>query len=91
VLFYLQVGEECLACREQAALFDLSSVGKFYLYGPDVQKAADWMFTADTNCPLGRTFDSCMLNSAAGVEANVTVSAIEGGSGGQLGPVFQVA
>jgi len=91
VLVHLQIGEECLACREQTALFDLSSVGKFYLCGPDAQKAADWLFTADINCPPGRTFESCMLNSAAGVEALVTVSAIEGGSGGQIDPVFQVA
>jgi len=91
VLLHLQIGEECLACREQAALFDLSSVGKFFLCGPEAQKAADWLFTADANCPLGRTFDSCMLNSAAGVESHVTVSTVEGGSGGQIDPVFQVA
>lgn len=83
------IGEECLACREQAALFDLSSLGKFYLCGPDAQKAADWLFTADTNCPLGRAVYSCVLNSRAGVEADVTVSAIERGSGGQIDPVFQ--
>jgi sarcosine dehydrogenase len=87
----LQIGEECLACREQAALFDLSSLGKFYLCGPDAQKAADWLFTADTTCPPGRTVYSCMLNCGAGVEADITVSAIERGSGGQIDPVFQVA
>jgi sarcosine dehydrogenase len=90
VLLYLQIGEECLACREQAAVFDLSSLGKFYLSGPDAQKAADWLFTADTNCPLGRTVYSCMLNSAAGIEAAVTVSVIERGSEGHIDSVFQV-
>jgi sarcosine dehydrogenase len=90
VLLYLQIGEECLACREQVALFDMSSLGKFYLCGSEAQKAADWLFTADTNHPLGQTVYTCMLNSRAGVEADVTTSIIETGSGGQIDPIFKV-
>lgn len=79
-----------MACREQVALFDMSSLGKFYLCGPEAQKAADWLFTADTNCLPGRTVYTCLLNSRAGVEADVTASVIETGSGGQIDPIFKV-
>jgi sarcosine dehydrogenase len=67
----------------------MSSLGKFYLCGPEAQKAADWLFTADTHHPVGRTVYTCMLNSRAGVEADVTVSAVETASG-QIDPVFKV-
>ncbi|KAJ4441684.1 hypothetical protein ANN_11542, partial [Periplaneta americana] len=83
------IGEECLACREEVAVFDMSSLGKFYLSGADAQKAADWLFTADTNRPFGRTVYTCALNSRGGVEADVTVTAIETGTGGQIDPIFK--
>ncbi|PNF21900.1 Sarcosine dehydrogenase, mitochondrial, partial [Cryptotermes secundus] len=83
------IGEECLACRQQVALFDMSSLGKFYLCGPEAQKAADWLFTADTHHPIGKTVYTCLLNSKAGVEADITVSTIETGTGGQIDPIFK--
>lgn len=42
-----QIGEEALAARNAAALFNLSYYGKFYLTGPDAQRTADLAFTAD--------------------------------------------
>ncbi|XP_023214183.1 sarcosine dehydrogenase, mitochondrial-like [Centruroides sculpturatus] len=39
------IGNECLGCRENVAVFNMSYFGKFYLMGPDAQKAADWIFT----------------------------------------------
>ncbi|KAJ4441685.1 hypothetical protein ANN_11543, partial [Periplaneta americana] len=83
------IGEECLACREQVALFDMSYLGKLYMCGPEAQKAADWLFTADTRRPIGRTVYTCLLNTKAGVEADVTVSAIETGTGGLTDPIFK--
>ncbi|KDR18080.1 Sarcosine dehydrogenase, mitochondrial, partial [Zootermopsis nevadensis] len=83
------IGEECLACREQVALFDMSQFGKLYMCGPDAQKAADWLFTADTHHPISRTVYTCLLNTKAGVEADVIVSAIETGTGGLVDPIFK--
>ncbi|PSN29571.1 hypothetical protein C0J52_25788 [Blattella germanica] len=85
----LYIGEECIACREEAAIFDMSSLGKYYLSGPEAQKAADWIFTANTRRPLGRTVYTCILNSKAGVEGDITASAIETGKGTQIDPIFK--
>ena len=40
-----QIGRECMACRERAAVFDMSYFGKYYLVGPDAAKAVDWIFS----------------------------------------------
>lgn len=88
--FSSQIGEECLACREHVALFDMSHLGNLYMCGPDAQKAADWLFTANTQHPIGRTVYTCLLNTKAGVEADITVSAIETGTGGLADPIFKV-
>ncbi|XP_075228013.1 sarcosine dehydrogenase [Lycorma delicatula] len=83
------IGGECLACRENVALFDMSYFSKLYLCGPDTQKAADWLFTADTNGPVNQTVYSCLLNKQGGVEADLLVSAINTGSGTQANPIFK--
>lgn len=49
-----QIKNECLACRNSVAVFNMSYFGKFYLSGPDAQKAADWLFTADVNKAEGK-------------------------------------
>ena len=48
-----QIGKECLACRERVAVFNMSYFAKFYLTGPDAQKAADWIFTNNMAKPPG--------------------------------------
>ena len=58
--------------------------------GPEAQKAADWLFTTNTRRPIGRTVYTCVLNTKGGVEADVTVSAIETGTGGLADPIFKV-
>ncbi|XP_046984325.1 sarcosine dehydrogenase, mitochondrial [Schistocerca americana] len=83
------IGEECLACREDVALFDMSYLGKLYLSGPDAQLAADWLFSADTRKEVGQSVFTCLLNPHGGVEADVTVSAIETGTGGQADPILK--
>lgn len=86
---HLVIGSECLACRENVALFDMSYFSKLYLCGPDTQDAADWLFTADTNGPLNQTAYSCLLNKQGGVEADLLVSSINTGTGTQADPVFK--
>lgn len=86
----LQIGDECLACRERVAMFDLSYLGKFYLCGPEAQIASDWLFSANTNVETGQSVYSCLLNPQGGVEGEVIVSAIETGTGSQSDPIFKV-
>lgn len=82
------IGRECLGCRENVAVFNMSYFGKFYLIGPDAQKAADWIFTNDVNKPIGSTTYTCMLNARGGVEADLTVSNIASGDNSSCDPKF---
>ena len=71
-----QIQQECLACRERVAIFDMSYFGKYFLMGPDAQKAADWIFSANMARQPGATIYTCMLNAKGGVEADLTVVSI---------------
>lgn len=53
LLWCWQIGKECLACREKVAVFNMSYFAKFYLTGPDAQKAVDWIFTNNMAKPPG--------------------------------------
>jgi len=79
---------ECLATRTSAGLFNMSYFGKFYITGPDAQKAADWIFSARMDGEVGKTVYTCMLNKNAGIEADLTVSMIEPGTGTSADPEF---
>ncbi|KAJ7986891.1 hypothetical protein DPEC_G00333100 [Dallia pectoralis] len=73
------IKNECLTCRHDVAVFNMSYFGKFYLTGPDAKKAADWLFTADVRKVPGSTVYTCMLNQRGGSEADLTVSRLEAG------------
>ncbi|XP_037793833.1 sarcosine dehydrogenase, mitochondrial-like [Penaeus monodon] len=83
------IQKECLACRNAAAIFDMSYFGKFYLTGPDAQKAADWLFSADVARDPGSTVYTCMLNNRGGIEADLTVSVCDSGEGSPCDPNFE--
>ncbi|XP_037653310.1 sarcosine dehydrogenase, mitochondrial [Choloepus didactylus] len=84
------IRKECLACREAAAIFDMSYFGKFYLVGLDARKAADWLFSADVSRPPGSTVYTCMLNHRGGTEGDLTVSRLEPGPPAPpLAPAFE--
>ncbi|XP_004714584.1 sarcosine dehydrogenase, mitochondrial [Echinops telfairi] len=84
------IKKECLACREAAAVFDMSYFGKFYLVGPDARKAADWLFSADVSRPPGSTVYTCMLNHRGGTESDLTVSRLDPGPrASPLAPAFE--
>ena len=67
----------------------MSYFGKFYLTGPDAQAAADWIFSARMDGAPGKVAYTCMLNSQAGIEADLTVSVLQPGSGSVADPSFQ--
>ena len=67
----------------------MSYFGKCYLTGPDAQAAADWIFSACMDGAPGKVAYTCMLNSQAGIEADLTVSVLQPGSGSVADPSFQ--
>ncbi|XP_046688762.1 LOW QUALITY PROTEIN: sarcosine dehydrogenase, mitochondrial-like, partial [Homalodisca vitripennis] len=83
------IGAECLSCREHVVVFDMSYFSKLYLTGPDAQEAADWLFTADTNGPLGNIVYSCILNKQGGIEGDCLVIPIGTGCGTLSDPIFK--
>ncbi|XP_012253528.2 sarcosine dehydrogenase, mitochondrial [Athalia rosae] len=83
------IKNEVLACRNKAALFNLSYFGKFFLCGRQAQEAADYLFTSNMHRENNKTVYTCMLNQQAGVEADCTVTSIEGGTGTVVDPIFK--
>ncbi|XP_049887024.1 sarcosine dehydrogenase, mitochondrial [Pectinophora gossypiella] len=86
---HARIGQEALACRNGAALFNMSYYGKFYLTGPDARRTAELAFTANLNNRDDRVVYSLLLNEKGGVEADVTVSVLDGGSGQLHEPIFK--
>ncbi|XP_047038851.1 sarcosine dehydrogenase, mitochondrial [Helicoverpa zea] len=84
------IGQEALSCRYAAALFNMSYYGKFYLTGPDAQRTAELAFTAELAHKIdNRVVYSLMLNDKGGVEADVTVNILDGGTGQWHEPIFK--
>ncbi|CAH0561302.1 unnamed protein product [Brassicogethes aeneus] len=83
------IKEECLAARNNVALFDLSCYTKMYLTGRDAEEAADWLFTNELDTEPGKVVYTCSLNSKGGVEADVTVTPLQEGGGTLVGPVLK--
>ncbi|CAH0722411.1 unnamed protein product, partial [Brenthis ino] len=83
------IGSEALACRNEAALFNMSYYGKFYLTGPDAQRTAELAFTADLSKKNDKVTYTLVLNDKGGVEADLTVSILDGGSGQLHEPIFK--
>uniref|UniRef100_A0A1E1X2L8 Putative dimethylglycine dehydrogenase n=1 Tax=Amblyomma aureolatum TaxID=187763 RepID=A0A1E1X2L8_9ACAR len=82
------IKDECLGCRRDAAIFNMSYFGKFYITGPDAQAAVDFIFSNNMQKPEGSTIYTCMLNSRGMVEADLTVSVIAPGAGSPCDPKF---
>lgn len=82
------IKDECLGCRRNAAIFNMSYFGKFYITGPDAQAATDFIFTNNMCKPAGSTTYTCMLNSRGMAEADLTVSVISAGEGSPCDPKF---
>ena len=83
------IGEECMATRNNVAVFDMSYFGKYYLVGPDAQKACDWLFTNDMRKSAGSTVYTCMCNKHGGTELDLTVSILDPGTGAPHQPKFE--
>ena len=72
--YFDRVGQEHIATRERATLFDLSSFGKIELSGPGAVKLLQRVADNDIDRPVGSATYTQFLNSRGGVEADLTVT-----------------
>ncbi len=62
------------AVRENVAMFDLSSMSKFLLQGPDAEEVLNFIAGNNVAVPVGRCVYTQFMNVRGGVEADVTVT-----------------
>ena len=65
---------EHLACRERAALFDMTSFAKFEIAGADAEAALQHLAANDVAIPVGRTVYTPLLNARGGFESDLTLA-----------------
>ncbi len=65
--------DEQRACREDVALFDQTSFGKFVLKGRDALAVLQRLCANEVDVPIGRMVYTAMLNRRGGFESDVTV------------------
>ncbi len=68
------VAEEHRACRERAALFDLTSFAKLLVQGRDAERVLQHLCANDVALPVGRSAYTPMLNRRGGYESDLTVA-----------------
>ncbi|MEX0983749.1 MAG: aminomethyltransferase family protein, partial [Actinomycetota bacterium] len=68
------VAEEVRACRERAALFDLSTYAKFSVQGPEALAGLQRLCTSDVDVPVGRVVYTLVCNTRGGIEMDPTVT-----------------
>jgi 4-methylaminobutanoate oxidase (formaldehyde-forming) len=66
--------EEHAAVRERVGLFEQSSFGKLLVQGRDAAGVLNRIATAQMDVPVGRCVYTQFLNSAGGIEADLTVT-----------------
>ncbi|MEW6265707.1 MAG: FAD-dependent oxidoreductase [Thermodesulfobacteriota bacterium] len=65
---------EHVAVRRNVGVYDLSSMAKFLLQGPDAQAALQWLCAGDVRVPTGKVVYTPMLNERGGYEADLSVT-----------------
>ncbi len=71
------VGEEVRACRERAALFDLSTYAKFLVQGPEALAGLQRLVASDLDVEPGRVVYTVMPNARGGIEMDPTVTRLD--------------
>lgn len=72
--WFAHVAAEHGACRDAAAVFDLSSFAKFRVVGRDAERALQYVCAANVATPVNVSTYTQMLNRRGGIEADVTVT-----------------
>ena len=65
---------ECMAVRDDVALFDQTSFAKFLVQGRDALPVLNRMSTANLDMPCGKVVYTQWLNELGGIEADLTVT-----------------
>ncbi len=71
------VAAEHAACRERAALFDMSSFAKLLVKGADAHAVLQYLVANDVPSVPGRTVYTGMLNDRGGYESDFTITCID--------------
>ncbi|MFO1058322.1 MAG: FAD-dependent oxidoreductase [Dongiaceae bacterium] len=66
--------EEARATRERSGLFDLSTLAKFLVRGPDAERELQRISAGDVGVEPGRVVYTQWLNERGGIEADLTVT-----------------
>jgi 4-methylaminobutanoate oxidase (formaldehyde-forming) len=72
--WFAEVAAEVRACREGAALFDLSTYAKFLVQGPGALAGLQGMVASDLDVEPGRVVYTVMPNARGGIEMDPTVT-----------------
>jgi 4-methylaminobutanoate oxidase (formaldehyde-forming) len=72
--WFAPVGEEMKACRERAALFDLSTYAKFLVQGPSAVSGLQHLCTSNIDVAVGRVVYTLICNERGGIEMDPTVT-----------------
>ena len=67
-------GEEHKAIRDGVGLYDLTSMGKFLVQGPDAEQVLQKLCSNDITMPVGKVVYTPVLNARGGFETDVTVT-----------------
>jgi 4-methylaminobutanoate oxidase (formaldehyde-forming) len=68
------VAAEHRACREQVALFDMSSFAKLLVKGRDAERSLQALVAGNVAVPAGRTVYTGLLNERGGYESDFTLT-----------------
>ena len=68
--------EEHLAVRESVGIYDISSFGKFHVYGKDAMRTLQYISCANIDVEPGRVVYTQWLNERGGIEADLTIARI---------------
>ena len=71
--YHKLIREECLAARERAALFDMTSFGKFEVNGPGALDLLQRVACNNIDRPTGSLVYTQFLNTRGGIESDLTV------------------
>ena len=72
--YFEQVGREHEAARERVALFDMTSFGKIQVRGPGALALLQKLAANQLDKPVGSLTYTQFLNSAGGIESDVTIA-----------------
>jgi glycine cleavage system T protein len=69
--------QEHMNIRENVGIYDLTSMGKYFMEGKDAESVLNNLCGANISQPIGKVVYTQMLNARGGIEADITVTKVE--------------